>query len=410
MTAIAFPPEAADQHSFGYDLLDRLSSATLGATTVSLAYSYDATGNRTQEVRNGAVSQYVNSGTTNRLQSLSGATTRSMSYNASGSLISDRGITFTYDGRERLVATGSTAYYVSGLEQRIEKAGPGANAPGGVRQFLYDEHGHLLGEYDAGGGAPIAEHVYLGDWPVGLMQGSMIYYVHPDQLGAPRVVTRATDNQTMWAWQREPFGSGAIQTVDGFEYNLRFPGQYYDAESGLHYNYFRDYDPSVGRYVESDPIGLKGGTNAYAYALGRPIAEADATGLAVWQCFRSMHWIPIGNHTYFFDDKTNRCCGNPGWGSNVRNPLAKCKERGLAKDVCVYISSSDSDAEKLLKCCDEKSNPWTYFPGIADCQNTADHCIRSIGMAPALTPVENRYRVCDSCRQTPNNPSRPPLF
>lgn len=57
-----------------------------------------------------------------------------------------------------------------------------------------------------------------------------------------------------------------------------FPGQYYDSETGLHYNYFRDYDPSTGRYIESDPIGLAGGLNTYTYAGGNPLIYADPTG------------------------------------------------------------------------------------------------------------------------------------
>ena len=280
VAAITFPPEAADQQSFGYDLLDRLISAALTGSAVNLSYSYDATGNRAQEVRNGAASQYTTASGSNRLQSISGATTRSMAYNANGSITNDRGVTFTYDGRERLLGAGTTTYYVSGLEQRIEKAGAGANTASGARQFVYDEQGHLLGEYDVGTGTPIAEHIYLGDWPVGLLQGSTMYYVQPDQLGAPRTVTRASDNQTMWAWQREPFGAGNIQASSGFEYNLRFPGQYFDAETGTNYNYFRDYDPTIGRYTESDPIGLGGGPNTYSYVRGMPLISADTFGLA----------------------------------------------------------------------------------------------------------------------------------
>ncbi|WP_269750002.1 RHS repeat domain-containing protein, partial [Pseudomarimonas arenosa] len=80
---------------------------------------------------------------------------------------------------------------------------------------------------------------------------------------------------------------------------LRFPGQYYDSESGLHYNYFRDYDPSTGRYIESDPIGLDGGPNTYAYVEGRPLITFDDKGLnasgvsgpEISNCFSKHGWV-----------------------------------------------------------------------------------------------------------------------
>lgn len=112
-----------------------------------------------------------------------------------------------------------------------------------------------------------------------------MYFIHPDHLGTPRVITNSS-GQTVWRWDNdEPFGDTlANENPSGlgpFPFNLRFPGQYFDRETGTHYNYYRDYDPYTGRYVQSDPIGLRGGINTYGYVEGNPVSNVDPLGLQV---------------------------------------------------------------------------------------------------------------------------------
>jgi RHS repeat-associated protein len=161
---------------------------------------------------------------------------------------------------------------------------------GGTTLLMYDEAGHILGEYSASG-ALIQETVWMGDVPIATLQPNgasvAIYYVHTDHLGTPRKITRPSDNGLMWRWDPDTFGSVTPNTnpsgLGAFTYNLRFPAQYALNESGLFYNYFRDFDPQTGRYLESDPIGLKGGTfSTYTYVGGNPLSYLDPFGLT--QC------------------------------------------------------------------------------------------------------------------------------
>ncbi len=106
-------------------------------------------------------------------------------------------------------------------------------------------------------------------------------------MGSPRAITRPSDNATVWKWENtDPFGANLPnENPSGFGqfvYNNRFPGQQYDAETGTNYNYYRDYDPATGRYIESDPIGLEGGINTFAYVGGNPLSNVDPDGLDYW--------------------------------------------------------------------------------------------------------------------------------
>ncbi|WP_342585666.1 RHS repeat-associated core domain-containing protein, partial [Stenotrophomonas maltophilia] len=126
----------------------------------------------------------------------------------------------------------------------------------------------------------------MDNLPVGLLKGSALYYVQPDHLGTPRVVVDPARDVVVWSWdlKGEAFGATAPNEdpdQDGtlFEFAMRFPGQRYDAESGLHYNVQRDYDPASGRFVTSDPLGLQGGISTYGYVKGNPLTSVDPDGM-----------------------------------------------------------------------------------------------------------------------------------
>src|SRR6185437_4178119 len=145
-----------------------------------------------------------------------------------------------------------------------------------ITQFVYDRAGHLLAESNGATGAAQTEYVWLSGMPLAVVTGGALYFIHPDHLGAPQKATDASQNLT-WDIVARPFGQSEQQTFPSLS-NLRFPGQYFDSESGLQQNWFRDYDASLGRYIESDPIGLRGGINTFAYVRSNPTGHIDPTG------------------------------------------------------------------------------------------------------------------------------------
>ncbi len=136
--------------------------------------------------------------------------------------------------------------------------------------------------------------MWLGDIPVAVITGGpgtppyVFWYLHADHLNTPRSVENPTTGELVWRWDSAPFGETAPnEDPDGdftlFSLPLRFPGQYADQETGLHYNYFRDYEPQTGRYVQSDPIGLAAGTNPFGYAFARATNVVDPFGLNAYE-------------------------------------------------------------------------------------------------------------------------------
>ncbi|MFZ5637839.1 MAG: RHS repeat-associated core domain-containing protein [Pseudomonadota bacterium] len=196
---------------------------------------------------------------------------------------------FLYDdtGRLRQVRhDGAVAmdYLHNANGERVYRTGGGQTV-----LTVYDEAGHWLGDYD-GNGQPLQQAIWLDDLPVSLLVGAgaqqRLYYLEPDALGSPRVAIDPDRDVAVWTWDLagEAFGEGAPhQDPDGdgiaFVLDLRYPGQRYDAATGLNDNYQRDYDPTTGRYLQSDPIGLAGGVSTYGYVEGDPLGGIDPWGL-----------------------------------------------------------------------------------------------------------------------------------
>jgi RHS repeat-associated protein len=157
--------------------------------------------------------------------------------------------------------------------------------------FQYDLAGNLIAELNSSGQA-LRQHIHVGNEPIAQLtrkpDGTLdVQYVHTDHLGTPTLLTNQ-NGKVVADIEAMPFGESYVDYAV-VEYNKRFPGQYKDAESGLHYNYFRDYDSSIGRYRQSDPLGLQGGLNTYAYVNGNPINSIDPLGL-YW--FRQPEQVP----------------------------------------------------------------------------------------------------------------------
>ena len=267
------PNPAQYNQSFNYDTADRLISFTLGGVTTT--YSYDANGNRIQQTNPNVTYSY--STTSNRVSSATLSAPRTYTYDMAGNRTGDGLYTYTYSDRGRLAQVGGSAVlsmYYNALGQRVMKAG--AN---GFTGYVYDEGGHPVGEYAQGTLSGI-ETIYLGNLPVAVLAPQGSFYVVADHIDTPLVLAQ-TDGTNVWDWRnRDPFGNNTPITSPVLPaYDHRFPGQVADVETGLFYNYFRDYDPQIGRYVQSDPIGLDGGTNTYAYVSNAPLTGVDPLGL-----------------------------------------------------------------------------------------------------------------------------------
>ncbi len=282
---------------FAYDNLDHLLSLKNGSTNVQ-SFTYDATGNRLSKTLATTTTTSTYPAGSHRL---SNDGTNARTYDANGNTATLAAKGFVYDDRNRLRdyknsgTTVTRTYRYNGKGERVSKVQSAGNANN--RYYFYDEAGHLLGEYLANG-TRMQEYVWLDDQLVAVLSNhdaSTYQFVETDHLGTPRVIIHPTENNIVWRWNitNTAFGEhAATNNPDAdavtYTFNLRYPGQQYDAESTLQYNVNRDYEPGTGRYVQSDPMGINGGIATFAYVRNNPFALSDPTGLI---------WVTIG-HDY----------------------------------------------------------------------------------------------------------------
>ncbi|GFZ74946.1 type IV secretion protein Rhs [Pseudomonas amygdali pv. eriobotryae] len=269
-------------------------------------------------------------------------------YDAWGNLIEKvvgivRWQTFTYDCENRLVKTetmagtqveSTSSYQYDSLGRRVAKQSEIKGRTDhkrflwqGLRMLREESPGQSsLYLYEPGSYAPLARV----DEKEGELENK-VYYFHTDQIGTPLEMTDA-EGQIVWQAKYRAWGAVEKLVVNEVEQNLRFQGQYFDVETGLHYNTFRYYDPEIGRFITQDPIGLLGGDNLYIYA-SNPNVWVDPWGL----CGDNVKW---GNHL--------RKIGGGAAPAGMRNPHAHhiVFKEGRGKLMKAYLSKSKAILEK----------------------------------------------------------------
>lgn len=349
--------------SYSYDALDRLTNEQRADRQQT--YSYDAVGNRTGktstpiiggEVQTSTQETYQYASNSNRLTQLDA---QAVTTDAVGNLTQDRATReLVYDAQNRLSSVKVNGnpvaeFRYNALGQRTHKR----NAQG-ITTFLYGPDGQLLGEHqfnNQGGKVSAKYYIWLDSLPLGGVsitfnaQGSIAsgepFYLHSDHLNTPRIATNQAQ-QGIWQWQSDAFGVG--DASGSLVMNLRFPGQYYDQESGLHYNYFRDYDPQTGRYVESDPIGLKGGLNTYGYVYQNPVKLTDPKGLEVYVCNRPADLpFPLNqmNHEWLLTETKEA-----GMGANAGEIPAQNGNSDLPLSPVQVVNHTDQSLQPNAQC------------------------------------------------------------
>lgn len=274
--------DAAQTETFTYTPRESLKGAAGPYGT--LAYTYDQVGNRLTASVDAAVDSYSYPATSNRLDliSLAAGGTRGFTYDASGNVIEEARAggtyAYAYDAAGRM-----ETFSINGFLQASYKYDAMGRQP--IRTLtsptpvtihsVFDSQGRRIAEYDEATGALIREYVWNGWEPIAVIEGGVISFVRADQIGRPVFATNSSGTK-VWSATYRPFGE--VVTSTGALPANRFPGQWFQSESGLHQNWMRDYDSTTGRYLQADPLGLVDGASVYGYVKQNPGSWMDPLG------------------------------------------------------------------------------------------------------------------------------------
>lgn len=281
ITRIGDDVDASRTQIFGYDALSRLTQLQRAGASHTLGY--DAGGNYNSYLTGNQLTTYNIDPLSNRIQGYTApGVSRSYQYDGLGNRISETDgastSSWTYGPFNRMEQSNigglSTQYLLNAFGQRVGKRNSQS-----ASLYFYQGQNQLLAEQTQ---AAWTNYLWFDGELVGIARSGQISHVHTDHLGRPE---HATNNSQQMVWKAYNYAYGRSVLLDNIGgLNIGFPGQYYDAESGLWYNGFRDYDATIGRYVQSDPLGQAAGGNTYAYAGGNPIMRVDQLGLKDCEC------------------------------------------------------------------------------------------------------------------------------
>jgi RHS repeat-associated protein len=216
------------------------------------------------------------------------------------------GYGYTYDAAGRMASL--TINGVLQAEYKYDFAGRQAvrrlQQLGVTLHSVFASDGRRIAEYNEATGALVREYVWM-DWsPVTVIEGAVVSFVRSDHIGRPVFATNAAGTK-VWTASYLPFGG--VRTTTGSPMTARFPGQWFQSESGLHQNWMRDYDPTTGRYLQADPLGLVDGASVYGYAHQSPIIYADPRG------GDATRWLNTEGGRPFNEGPTNGNWGGGCW-------------------------------------------------------------------------------------------------